>query len=385
MIPTPTNNRLNWNIKMNIISFPLKTPIIAPSIRTRRTPFSHGVEKAGVESYTVYNHMLLASQIGDLVQDYYHLKQHVQIWDVAVQRQVRIQGPDTKKLMHLLSPRDITKMSNDQCFYMPLVDRNGGMLNDPVALKIQENEYWISIADSDYLLYALGVADGLDLDVQIDEPDISPLAVQGPKAEELMCKVFGPEVRNIKFFRYKKLYFEGREMVIARSGYSKQGGFEIYVDGFEYGMPLWEKLLADGEDLNVKVGCPNLIERIEGGLLSYGNDMTRNNTPFEAGLGKFINSKENFIGKISLANRPFTKRIMPIEIAGEIPPCDRHWNIFSGGQCIGQVSSAVYSPDFRCNVAIGIVNLAIGSARTKVEVETHFGMRNALICPKFWI
>ena len=370
---------------MNIISHSLRTPMITPSLRTRRTPFSDGVEKAGVKSYTVYNHMLLASQFGDFVQDYFHLKEHVQIWDVAVQRQVRIKGPGALKLMNLLSPRDMTKIAADQCFYIPLIDRNGGMLNDPVALKIQEDEYWISIADSDYLLYALGVADALNLDVAIDEPDISPLAIQGPKAEQLMCKVFGPAVCEIRFFRYKKLAFEGREMVVARSGYSKQGGFEIYVDGGEYGMPLWEELLRVGQDLNVRVGCPNLIERIEGGLLSYGNDITRKNTPFEAGLGKFINSKENFIGKSGLENRLFTKKITPIEILGEIPPCDRHWNIFSGGKSIGQVTSAAFSPSFNCNVAIGMVDLGIGSAGTKIEVETHLGMRDALICQKFWI
>ena len=370
---------------MNIISSTIRIPLITPSLRTRRTPFSDGVEKAGVKSYTVYNHMLLASQFDDFVHDYHHLKKHVQIWDVAVQRQVRIKGLDAQKLMLLLSPRDLTKMSSDQCFYIPFVDKNGGMLNDPVALKIQEDEYWISISDSDYLLYVLGVADALNLDVQIDEPDISPLAVQGPKAEELMCKIFGSEVRNIKFFKYKKLVFEGREMVVARSGYSKQGGFEIYVDGYEYGMPLWEKLLINGEDLNVKVGCPNLIERIEGGLLSYGNDISRKNTPFEAGLGKFINSKENFIGKKSLESRPFTRRIMPVAISGEIPPCDRHWNIFSGGRTIGQITSAAFSPDFKCNVAIGMVEFEIGSAGNKVEIETHIGMREAIICPNFWI
>jgi dimethylsulfoniopropionate demethylase len=328
--------------------------------------------------------MLLASQIGDFVQDYHHLKNHVQIWDVSVQRQVRIKGADAHKLMCSLSPRDMNQIARDQCFYIPLVDKNGGMLNDPVVLKIQEDEYWLSIADSDYLLYALGVADVMNLDVQIDEPDISPLAVQGPKAERLMCKVFGPEVLKIKFFRYKKLSFEGREMIVARSGYSKQGGFEIYVDGFEYGMPLWEKLLVEGEDLNVRAGCPNLIERIEGGLLSFGNDISRENTPFEAGLGKFINSKENFIGKTSLQNRPCLKKIMPISILGEIPPCDRRWGVFSDGQFIGQISSAAFSPDFECNVAIGMIDIEAGLPGKKVEVETHIGMRDAMIRANFW-
>ena len=150
-------------------------------------------------------------------------------------------------------------------------------------------------------------------------------------------------------------------------------------------MPLWEKLLAEGEDLNVRVGCPNLIERIEGGLLSYGNDITRENTPFEAGLGKFINSKESFIGRKSLERRPFTKKILPISISGEIPPCDRPWDVFLGGRAIGKISSAIFSPDFECNVAIGMIDIPAGVAGTQVEVQTHIGMYNAKICSKFWI
>ena len=358
---------------------------ITPSLRTRRTPFSDGVEEAGVKSYTVYNHTLLASQLGNYVEDYHHLKRDVQVWDVACERQVRIQGYDAERLMTLLSPRDLTKMQPDQCFYIPMVDKNGGILNDPVALKINDNEYWISIADSDYLLYALGVADALSLEVAIDEPDISPLAIQGPKSDDLMAKVFGDEVRDIKFFRYKKLTFEDREMVVARSGYSKQGGFEIYVNGFEYGMPLWNQLMAAGEQFNVRAGCPNLIERIEGGLLSYGNDITRDHTPHEAGLSKFVNSKAAYLGKERLGRRPFDRIICPIEILGEIPPCERHWPIFYNGTSIGTITSAVHSPDFGCNVCIGMIDFKQAPAGTKIEVETQIGIRNAVVRSSFWI
>jgi dimethylsulfoniopropionate demethylase len=358
---------------------------ITPSLRTRRTPFSEGVERAGVTSYTVYNHMLLASQIGNFVDDYYHLKRNVQIWDVSCERQVRIRGNDATKLLKLLSPRDMGSMKPDQCFYLPLIDKNGGMLNDPILLRVKPDEYWISIADSDYLLYALGVADALNLETEIDELDVSPLAIQGPKADEVMTKVFGDEIRDIKFFRYKKLNFEGREMVVARSGYSKQGGFEIYVEGFEYGMPLWERLLEAGEEFNIKVGCPNLIERIEGGLLSYGNDISRANTPFEAGLGKFINSPENFIGKSKLNARPFERMIRPVEIMGELPPCDRLWPIFVSGQPVGHISSAIFSPDFGTNVAIGMIANSHGFVGMEFEVQTQLGMRQARLRSSFWV
>ena len=174
-------------------------------------------------------------------------------------------------------------------------------------------------------------------------------------------------------------------MVVARSGYSKQGGFEIYVDGFEYGMPLWNKLMAAGEEFNVRVGCPNLIERIEGGLLSYGNDITREHTPFEAGLGKFVNSKEEFLGKKKLNERSFNRIIRAVQIEGEIPPCERHWPIFANGEKIGTVTSAVFSPDFGCNVAIGMIDIERAPPGVQIEIETQIGLRNGRVRSEFWI
>ncbi|MCW3780108.1 dimethylsulfoniopropionate demethylase [Defluviimonas salinarum] len=359
--------------------------VITSSRRVRRTPFTPGVEAAGVTSYTVYNHMLLPAQFGGFVEDYHHLKRHVQVWDVACERQVSVKGPDALRLMTLISPRDLTKMADDQCYYIPVVDRNGGLLNDPVAVKVAADHYWISIADSDYLQYVLGVADALGLDVVVEEPDVSPLAVQGPKSDDLMARVFGDAVREIRFFRYKRLAFEGREMIVARSGYSKQGGFEIYVDDGDYGMPLWEALFAAGEDLHVRAGCPNLIERVEGGLLSYGNDMTRANTPFEAGLGKYVNSPADYIGKAGLTARPVERMIRPLAIEGDLPRCDRLWPVYAGGARVGQVTSAKYSPDFGTNVAIGMIDQSHWDAGTKVEVETQDGMRDAVVQAKFWI
>ena len=204
---------------------------IVPSRRVRGTPFSAGVQAAGAKAYTVYNHMLLPSYFENYEDDYHHLKNYVQVWDVSVERQVSIKGPDAAKLMRMISPRDMNKMAEDQCYYMPICDDNGGMLNDPVAIKLAGDHYWLSIADGDLLQFLLGIAIGKDLEVEIHEPDVSPLAIQGPKAEELTAKVFGESVREIKFFRYKKLSFLDTKFVVARSGWSKQGGFEIYVEG----------------------------------------------------------------------------------------------------------------------------------------------------------
>jgi dimethylsulfoniopropionate demethylase len=364
--------------------------MIAPSRRVRRTPFSAGVEAAGVKGYTVYNHTLLPTVFDSITADYRHLKDHVQVWDVACERQVEVRGPDAARLMQMLTPRDLRGMLPGQCYYVPMVDETGGMLNDPVAVKLAEDRYWISIADSDLLLWVKAIALGFRLDVLVDEPDVSPLAIQGPKADDLMARVFGDDIRNVKFFRFGWFDFQGRSLAIARSGYSKQGGFEIYVDGSDAGMPLWDALFAAGEDLGVRAGCPNLIERIEGGLLSYGNDMTRDNTPHECGLGRFCNTQTAIgcVGRDALlrvAREGPVQQIRAIAIGGEIPPCDRVWPLFAGGKRVGQVTSAAASPDFGTNVAIGMVRMTHWDAGTVLEVETPAGMRPATVQDKFWI
>lgn len=360
---------------------------ITPSRRVRQTPYTPGVEAAGVRSYTVYNHMLLPTVFESLDADCAHLKKHVQIWDVSCERQVSIQGPDALRLMRLISPRDMGRMADDQCYYVPCVDHHGGMLNDPVAVKLAADHYWLSLADGDLLQWALGLAVAHGMEVQIEEPDVSPLAVQGPKADDLMARVFGDTVRDIRFFRYKRLPFQGREMVVARSGWSKQGGFEIYLQGSDLGMPLWQALMEAGQDLNVRAGCPNNIERIESGLLSYGSDMRRENTPHECGLGRFCNAPDDYVGKAALmaeARRGPARQIRPIAIEGEIGACTGLWPVLRGGRRVGQIASAVWSPEFQTNVAIGMIDAGHWDPGNRLEVETEHGMRAAVIQPKFW-
>lgn len=359
---------------------------IFASRRVRRTPYSQGVDAAGMSVCSVYNRMILPSVFASQEEDYRHLKTHVQVWDVACERQVAVHGPDARRLLDLVSPRDLDKMEADQCFYMPAIDRDGGMLNDPVLVKLAEDHFWISVADSDYLQYVLGVADALAMDVRVWEPDVSPLAVQGPKADELVARVFGEAARSIRFFRYKRLQFQDTTFVVARSGYSRQGGFEIYVEDGAYGMPLWNALMAAGEDLEVRAGCPSTMERVEGGLLSYGNDMTRENTPFECGLGKFVDSPRDYIGKAGLMARSEpAQRIRPIEIDSVVPAITAPWPLVAGGRRVGQVTTAARSPDFGTTVAIGMVAQSHWDADTQLEVETPDGMRGAVVREKFWI
>lgn len=361
-------------------------PVLSISHRTRRTPWSARVTAAGVKGYTVYNHMLLPTVFESMEADYFHLKRHVQVWDVACERQVEVRGPDAARLVQMLTPRDLSSMSIGRCYYTPMVDETGGMLNDPVTLKLDDDRFWISIADSDLLFWVKGLAHGMRLEADVTEPDVSPLAVQGPKAEDLMTRVFGEQARSIRFFHFRLLEFGGKELVVSRSGYSRQGGFEIYVDGSNLGEPLWDALFAAGDGLEVKAGGPNLIERIEGGLLSYGNDMTRENTPHECGLGRFCDTAAAIgcVGRDALlrvaAEGP-VRQIRGLRLAGEpVPPCTELWPVIAEGECVGAVSSAAWSPDFGTNVALGMVHMTHWAPGTSVEVETPAGMRSAEVC-----
>ncbi len=364
---------------------------LSPSRRLRRTPFSEGVEAAGVSAYTVYNHMLLPTVFRSVEEDYRHLKSAVQVWDVACERQVELSGPDAGRLMQMLTPRDLRAMRPGQCLYVPIVDQTGGMLNDPVAVKLADDRYWISVADSDLLFWVKGIAYVLHLEVIVGEPDVSPLAVQGPLADDLMARVFGDAVRAIRFFRFAMFEFRGRSLVVARSGYSRQGGFEIYVEGGDIGMPLWNALMEAGRDLDVHAGCPNLIERIEGGLLSYGNDMTRENTPHECGLGRFCDTATAIgcIGRDALlrvARDGPMRQIRPIAIEGDrVPVCDRPWPLMAGQEQAGQVTSAAWSPDFETNVAIGMVCMTHWQPGADLDVVLPGGeVRPAVVNSVFW-
>ena len=368
----------------------MQLPYLTASSRVRRTPFSNRVEEAGVKAYTTYNHMHLPTIFRSPQEDYAHLKQAVQVWDVAGERQVEIKGPDALKLVQLTTPRDVSKMKDDQCFYIPMVDENGGMLNDPVLLRLEDQRFWVSLADSDMLYYYKGLANGFGLNVQVFEPDVSPLAVQGPRADELIRRVFGQEVVDTRFFRHTWVEIAGKPMVIARSGWSLQGGFEIYLDGTENGETLWDMLFDAGADLDVRAGCPCTIERIEGGLLSYGNDMTLEHTPFEAGLGKYCNleTATTCLGHAALmAKREPTRQIRPVEIAGEaVPPLRAPWPVVDGnGAPAGFVTSAAWSPDFNTNVAIGMIDRAHWDAGTQLEVQTPNGAQGLTVRDGYWI
>lgn len=361
-------------------------PIFA-SRRIRQTPFTERVEASGLSGYTVYNHMLLPTAFTSLEEDYAHLKEYVQIWDVSVERQVEVSGPDAHKLAVMMSARDLRGVVPGKCYYAPLTDSNGGMLNDPIALCLAPDRFWFSIADSDVLYWALGLAEGMGLNVEVSEPDVSPLAIQGPLANQLMDAVFGPEVSQLKFFNFGHFEWRGHSLLIARSGWSKQGGFEIYLHDTALGLRLWDDIWQAGEPFSLRAGCPNLIERIEGGLLSYGNDMTRADTPLECGLERYcsLDSEAEFIGKAALLRQRdagITRSLAGLKISGEpIRPVADTVPCRLGDTSCGYITSAVFSPDFDSNLAIAMLSQEISRDGQKIEAYVDGQWREAVCTP----
>ena len=353
----------------------MKSYPIAKSRRVRSTPYTSRIEKQGVTAYTVYNHMLLPAAFGSLEESCDHLQKNVQIWDVAAERQVEISGKDAAKLVQLMTCRDLSKSKVGRCYYCPLIDENGNLVNDPVILKLAEDRWWISIADSDVIFFAKGLASGNKFDVKIFEPIVDILAVQGPKSFDLMEKVFGEKMKELKFFGFDYFTFNGAKHLIARSGWSKQGGFEIYVENTNSGLKLYDHLFEIGKEFNVRPGCPNLIERIESGLLSYGNDFDNNDNPFQCGFDKYVDLETdiNFLGKDKLKKikeKGIDRKLMGVQIDLTKILLTSSLNIKNNdGNIIGELRSACYSPHFKKVIGIAMIKEPYCKASSSGTIE----------------
>jgi len=359
---------------------------IAKSRRLRSSPYTSRIEKQGVTAYTSYNHMLLPAAFGSIEDSYHHLKKNVQIWDVAGERQVEIIGNDSAKLVQLMTCRDLSKSKDGRCYYCPIIDDKGGIINDPVVLRLNNNRWWISIADSDVILFAKGLAIGNKFDVKIFEPNVNIMAVQGPKSFKLMEKVFGEKIKKLKFFGFDHFDFKGTKHLIAQSGWSKQGGYEIYVENTNSGLELYDHLFEIGKEFDIKPGCPNLIERIESALLSYGNDMDINDNPFECGFDKFVSldSEVNFLGKENLKkikSEGIKKKLMGVKIeakdinvTGSMELKDEN-NII-----IGELRSGCYSPLFKKVIGIAMLKKPFWNTSQTVKIEINRETFDGKVC-----
>ncbi|MEM7031481.1 MAG: dimethylsulfoniopropionate demethylase [Chloroflexota bacterium] len=361
---------------------PLQIGIIQ---RTRKSPFFDATIEWGVQGFTVYNHMLFPTFYESFEADYWKLINSVACWDVACERQVEITGPDASKLAQLLTPRNLSKCRIGQGKYVPIVADDGGMINDPILLRLGENHYWLSLADSDVLLWARGVAYGKGFDVTIIEPDVSPLAIQGPNAENVTADLLGDWVRDIKYFWFREFELDGIPLVVARSGWSKQGGFELYLRDGQYGVELWNRVMEAGKPYDIGPGTPSTIERIESGLLSYGNDMHLENNPFEIGLGKYCDLKmeADFIGKAALRRikaEGIKQKMVGVVIDGpKKPGSANHWPLYHRDQCVGAVTSATHSPRLKQNIALAMVEIEHTETGTQLTVESNLGRETATV------
>ncbi len=364
----------------------MKTFSIAKSRRLRSTPYTSRIEKQGVTAYSIYNHMLLPAAFGSIEDSYNHLKKNVQVWDVAGERQVEIIGNDAAKLVQLMTCRDLSKSRDGRCYYCPIIDDKGGLINDPVILRFNINRWWISIADSDVILFAKGLAIGNKFEVDIFEPDVNIMAVQGPKSFKLMEKIFGEKITKLKFFDFDYFEFKGTKHLIARSGWSKQGGYEVYVENTSSGLELYDHLFDMGKEFDVKPGCPNLIERIESALLSYGNDMDNNDNPFECGFDKYINLDSNvvFLGKENLKkiqSLGIKRKLMGVQIdaksinvSGSIDLKDENNNK------IGELRSGCYSPYFGKVIGIAMIKKPFWEVSQTLKIDINDQTFDGKVC-----
>ncbi|BDW85278.1 glycine cleavage T C-terminal barrel domain-containing protein [Roseicyclus marinus] len=352
----------------------------------RKSPFFDATIRWGAKGFSVYNHMYIPRDFGDPEQNFWNLVNDAILCDVAVERQVEITGPDAARFVQMLTPRDLSKMAVGQCKYILITNADGGILNDPILLRLAETHFWISLADSDILLWAQGVAVHSGLDVQIREPDVSPLQLQGPKSGLIMQALFGEEILDLKYYWLREVELDGIPLIVSRTGWSSELGYELYLRDGSKGDMLWELIMAAGMEYGLKPGHTSSIRRIEGGMLSYHADADINTNPFELGLDRLVNldMEADFIGKAAL------RRIRDAGVARKqvgliidadplTGPNTTFWPINSDGAEIGKVTSAVYSPRLERNIALAMVAVDHAHLGLQVEVVLPSGPTTATV------
>ena len=355
----------------------------------RKSPYFDSTVKWGATGFSVYNHMYIPRDFGSPEQNFWNLIEKSILCDVAVERQVEITGPDAFKFTQLLTPRDLSKLAIGQCKYVLITNNEGGILNDPVLLRIAENHFWLSLADSDVLLWAQGVAVNSGLDVQIKEPDVSPLQLQGPTSGEIMIKLFGEDIKDLKYYWLREYDLDGIPLIVSRTGWSSELGYEIYLRDGTKGNELYEKIMEAGKEHGLQPGHTSSIRRIEGGMLSYHADADINTNPFELGFDRLVNldNDNNFIGKEALKkikDNGIKRKQVGIEIDCKplSGPNTTFWELKKDNMNIGKVTSAVYSPRLKKNIALAMVSVEQSEIGNEFQVTTNEGTFNCVIVEK---
>ncbi|NND01932.1 MAG: glycine cleavage system protein T [Acidimicrobiia bacterium] len=352
---------------------------IGRSPRLRPSPYFEATIRAGVEAFTTYNHMLLPMRYTSTEDEYESLIHGVTIWDVAAQRQVEIEGPDAAALTQYLCTRDVSRIKPGQARYTFMCNYQGGVINDPVLLKLAEDHFWLSLADRDILLWVQAVAAERGFDAKVREPDVAPLQVQGPLSGDLIGDVFGSTVRDQKYYHFVELEHEGVPLVVSRTGWSGEFGYEVFLRDSSKGEWLWELLFAAGAKYGVKPAAPNQIRRIEGGILSCGTDTDDSVTPLELGFDRLVQfeSESDFIGRAALAaqkSRGVERRLTGFRFGGEpLRVNSLYLDVSRNGERVGRVTSIIYSPRFEANIGFAMVGAEHAEPGTELEIHLHTG------------
>lgn len=360
--------------------------------RIRKSPYFEATRRYGATVYNVYNHMYHPIAYGDLVEEYWKLRNDVTVWDVAVERIVEITGPDAFAFTHTITPRDLTKCAVAECKYVIVADVNGGIVNDPVLLRLGENHFWLALADSDVLLWAKGVAIHSGLKVTIVEPDVSAMQIQGPKSKPVMRALFGEDVSDMPYYRCVETALDDIPVVVSRTGWSGEVGYEIYLRDGSRGDELWERVMEAGKQHNIAPIAPSEIRRIEAGILNYGADMTLEDNPYEVGLGWLVDldKETDFIGKAALKRikaEGVKRKLVGVEIEGEpVPGVSQHneqrWPVVRDGAQIGYVPDAIYSPSLKKNIGYAMVPVEFAALGTNLAVNAPWGPTTATVVKK---
>ena len=348
--------------------------------QVRKSPYFDATVRWGAKGFSVYNHMYIPRDFGDPVQNFWNLVNDAILCDVAVERQVEITGPDAAQFVQLLTPRNLSECAVGQCKYVLITDENGGVLNDPVLLRLAENHFWLSLADSDILMWAKGVAVNSGLDVNLGEPDVSPLQLQGPKSGDIAKAIFGKRIDGLKYYWLEEFELNGIPLIISRTGWSSELGYEIYLRDGSRGNELWDHIMEVGKPMGLVPGHTSTIRRIEGGMLSYQADMDYTVNPFELGLGRLVDLEmdADFIGKKAL-KKIKSDGIKRSQVGIEISctplkhPNTSYWPIMVGSEEVGYITSAVYSPRLDKNIALAMMDVNHSAIDTAAETTTPEG------------
>ena len=346
----------------------------------RKSPFFDATVNWGATGFSVYNHMYIPRDFGDPEENFWNLVNDAILCDVSVERQVEISGPDAAQFVQFLTPRDLSKMKVGQCKYILITNEDGGLLNDPVLLRLAEDRFWISLADSDILLWAQGVAVNTDFDVNIFEPDASPLQLQGPKSRDIMVKLFGDSILDLKYYWHREYKWNGISLIVSRTGWSSELGYEIFLTDQTQGNELWDHIMSIGEPMGLKPGHTSSIRRIEGGMLSYHADADITTNPFELRLDRLVDLKSphKFVGKQALLKiKTQGVKVKQVGLALECDPLSgpntQFWTIRKDEQKVGKVTSAIYSPRLMKNIALAMVSIEYNGVGVKLDVDTPNG------------